>query len=280
MVRKLLCLAVTVVFLVTGNTILHAQDLTIAVVQSPKTAKAGQDLGPLLRLLVANTGEGVQKDIALKIVLKNSPLCPKKGRPVAYSPTYYDGVLLRQGREIVTLEPGKSLTVTPHGAITIPGDTPVGRTYYLCAVIDTKKPQQKADESNVCACSPIKIIGAEEGPLVTRLAEKCLVPGGTLTILGRNFGPDAGTVTALSSSGLSLTLSVSSWNDSTVVARIPNDSRIQEGQQLTINIQRAGDPAPVSASGINIGICPAKKTTPAAEAGKTEFVPPFFYEKQ
>jgi hypothetical protein len=279
MVRILLCLAVTVVFLVAGNTLLHAQDLTIAVVECPKTARAGQDLGSMLRLLVGNTGESVQKDIALKIVLKNNPLCPKKGRPAAYSPMYYDGVLLREGRELVTLEPGKSLTVTPRGAITIPGNTPVGRTYYLCAVIDSEKPQQKDDESNVCACSPIKIIGAEEGPLVTRLAEKCLVPGGTLTILGRNFGPDTGSVSALASSGLSLTLSVSSWSDSRVVARIPSDSRVKEGQQYTISIQRAGDPASISASGMNIGICPAKKTTPAPETGKTEFMPPFFYEK-
>jgi hypothetical protein len=280
MVRKLLCLAVTVVFLVTGNTLLHAQDLSIAVVECPKTAKAGQDLGSMLRILVENTGELVQKDIALKIVLRNSPLCPKKGRPAAYSPMYYDGVLLRQGRELITVEPGKSLTVAPRGAITIPGNTPVGKTYYLCAVIDTEKPQQKADEFNVCACSPIKIIGAEEGPLVTRLAEKCLVPGGTLTILGRNFGPDTGTVSAQASSGLSLTLSVSSWNDSRVVARIPSDLRVQKGQQYTISIQRAGDPASISAIGMNIGICPAKKTTPAPEAGKTEFIAPFFYEKQ
>lgn len=279
MVRKLLCLAVTVIFLVVGNTLLHAQDLTIAVDECPKTAKAGQDLGSKLRILVANTGERVQKDIVLQFVLKNSPLCPKKGRPAAYSPMYYDGVLLRQGRELVTLEPGKTLNVAPHGAITIPGNTPVGRTYYLCAVLGTEKLQQKTDENSVCACSPIKIIGAEEGPQVTRLVEQCLVPGGTLTILGRNFGPGTGTVTALASSGLSLTLSVSSWNDSTVVARIPSDSRVQEGQQYTISIQRAGDPASISASGMNIGICPAQKSTPSPEAGKTQFMPPFFYEK-
>ena len=278
MIQKILCLAVTIVFLLTGNTTPHAQDLTIAVVNCPKTAKAGQDLKSTLRLLAANTGDTVQKDISVEIVLKNSPLCPDKGRPAAYSQKYFDGVLLRQGREFVTLEPGKSRTITPYGANTIPLDTPVGRTYYLCAVIDPENLLKETNKDNNCACCPIKIVGAEEGPLVTRLMEKCLVPGNTLTILGRNFGSISGTVTAASASGMPVNLSVSSWSNSTIVVRVPDDSRMQEGQQYTVSITRNGESESISTGTQKIGICPAQKKAPAPE--KTIFSPPFFYEQQ
>jgi len=278
MVRKLLCLLVIMVSLFSGKTILHAQELTIAVADCPKVAKAGQDLGSKLRLLVANTGKSAHKDIPLEIVLKNSPLCPKANRPAAYSPKYYDGVLLRQGREFVTLEQGKSITITPYGAITIPWDTPVGKTYYLCAVIDPENLLKVSNKDTDCACSPIKIIGTEEGPLVARIMENCLVPGRTMTILGRNFGSVSGTVAALSSSGITINLSISSWSDSTVVVQIPNDSRMQEGQQYTVNLIRNGETESIAAGRQVIGICPTEKKT--TTPGATQFLPPFFYEQQ
>lgn len=279
MVRILLCLAVIMVSLFSGKPILHAQDLTIAVVNCPKTAKAGQDLKSTLRLLVANTGDTVQKAISLEIVLKNSPLCPDKGRPAAYSQKYYDGVLLRQGREFVTLEPGKSRTITPYGANTIPLDTPVGRTYYLCAVLDPENLLKETNKDNNCACCPIKIVGAEVGPVVTRLMEKCLVPGSTLTILGRNFGSISGTVTATSASGMPVNLSVSSWSDTSVVVRIPDDSRLQEGQLYTVTIIRNGESEGIATGRHNIGICPTAQKK-ATEPETPIFSPPFFYEKQ
>ncbi len=257
---------------------LHAQDLTIATVDCPKAAKAGQDLKSTLQLLVANTGDRVQKAITLKIILKNSPLCPKSNRPAAYSPKYYDGVQLRQGREIVSLEPGTTRTIIPHGANTIPWNTPVGRTYYLCAVIEPENRQKDDNEYTNCACCPIKIIGTEEGPVVASILEKCLVPGNTLTILGRNFGPVSGTVTALSTSGITINLSVSSWSDSTVVVRIPSDSRMQEGQMYTVNIMRNGESESISTGRQNIGICPAPKKTSAP--GTTQPTPPLFFEQQ
>jgi hypothetical protein len=243
MARGFVHLTVALALLFTGVTILHAQDLSIAVVACPKVAKAGQDLKTTLQLLAANTGESEQKDISVEIVLKKSPLCPNKGRPASYSSQYYDGVLLKEGRMFVTLEPGKTLTITPRGLLTVPWDTPVGKTYYLCAVIDPEKTLKETNEENNCACSPIQIIGAEEGPLVTRIVEQCLVPGSTLTILGKNFGTVQGTVAAVSTSGLHINLTVSSWSGSTVLVRIPDDSRIQEGQQYTFNIKRNGESA-------------------------------------
>ena len=278
MTHKMLCLAATMVFLLAGITTLHAQDLTIAVINCPKTAKAGQDLKSTLRLLAANTGDRVQKAITLKIVLKNSPLCPKSSRPAAYSPKYYDGVLLRQGREIVSLDPGKTRTIIPNGANTIPWDTPVGRTYYLCAVIEPENLQKEDNKDTNCACCPIKIIGAEEGPMVVSILEKCVVPGNTLTILGRNFGQESGTVTAVSASGMPVNLSVSSWSDSTVVVRIPSDSRMQEGEQYTLNMMKNGEIDSIPAARQNIGICPTQKKTSSPET--TQPTPPLFFQQQ
>jgi hypothetical protein len=276
MVRILLYSAVATMFLFSGAINLHAQDLTIAVVDCPKTAKAGQDLRSMLRLLAANTGESVQKDVALEIVLKNSPLCPKLGRPAAYSPNYYDGVLLRQGREFVTVEPGKTLTIAPYGAVTIPGDTPVGRTYYLCAVLDPENLLKETNKENNCACSPIKIIGTEEGPLITRFVESCLVPGNTLTILGNNFGTESGTVSAVSTSGLPINLSVSFWSDTRVVVLIPTDARMKDGQQYTVNIFRKGDHASRFTGGKTISSCPVLEKFPEPGTVRPP-LPLFFY---
>ncbi len=278
MARGFVHLTVALAFLFTGTTILHAQDLTIAVVACPKVAKAGQDLKTTVQLLAANTGESEQKDISVEIVLKKSPLCPNKGRPAAYSSQYYDGVLLKEGRMFVTLEPGKTLAISPRGLLTVPWDIPVGRTYYLCAVIDPENKLKETNKENNCACSPIKIIGAEEGPLVTRIMERCLVPGSTVTILGKNFGTAPGTVAAVATSGLQINLTVSSWSNSTVLVRIPDDSRIQEGQQYTFNIKRNGESDSIPTNSQNISVCPTQKQPP--QPGTTQFMPPFFYEQQ
>lgn len=278
MERIILCFAVTMFFLLAGKTSLQAQDLTIATVDCPKTAKAGQDLKSTLQLLVANTGDRLQKAVTVKLVLKNSPLCPKSNRPAAYSPKYYDGVQLRQGREILSLEPGTTRTIIPHGANTIPWDTPVGRTYYLCAVIEPENPLKGDNKDTNCACCPIKIIGAEEGPVAVSILEKCLVPGKTITILGRNFGPVSGTVTALSTSGITINLPVSSWSDSTVIVRIPNDSRLQDGQMFIVNIMRNGESESISTGRQKIGTCAEPKKT--SVPGTTQPMPPLFFEQQ
>lgn len=275
MVRKLLSCAAVAVLLFSGETTLHAQDLAIAVVDCPKTAKAGQDIRSMLRLLATNAGDTVQKDIALEILLKKSPVCSKLGRPAAYSPNYFDGVLLRQGREYVTVEQGKTLTISPYGALTIPGDTPVGKTYYLCAVLDPENLLKETNQVNNCACCPIKIIGTEENPLITRLVERCLLPGGTLTILGNNFGSETGTVTAVSTAGLLINLSISFWSDTRVVVLIPHDSRMKDGLQFTVTILRHGDQTSGFAGGKNISSCPVLLKSP--EPGTVRPPPPFFF---
>lgn len=280
MMRKILYLAVALVTLFSTETILHAQDLTLAVVECPKTAKAGQDLKSTVRLLAENTGDTIQKGITLEIILRNSPLCPKTGRPAAYSPNYYDGVLLSEGREYITLEPDKTLSITPSGVNTIPWNTPAGRTYYLCGVLDPENKVKETNKDNNCACCAIKIIGAEEGPLVTRFMESCLVPGRSLTIFGRNFGPEIGTVTALSTYGLTINFSVSSWSDSSVVVQIPNDSRMQEGQQYMVNIMHRGGQSGSITGGKSIGICPTPKKDSVPVPETMQFSPPFFYNQQ
>lgn len=280
MVRRIICSAWAVVFLFMGPTLLLAQDLSVALVDSPKIVKAGQDLAAAMRLEVANIGKKGKEKIALELVLKKNPVCPD--RPAAYSPKYYDGVLLRQGREYLSLAPGKSVTIVPLGANTIPLDTPVGRTYYLCAALDEGNGPRETDDKNravenSCDCRPIKIVAAEEGPVVTGFVERCLVPRDSLTILGRNFGPVTGTVTALTDTGMPMNLSVSSWRDSMIVVGIPDDSRMREGAQYTIQVRSSGGAERVAASGNNIGICHEQEKPPVSGPRP---MPPFFPEQQ
>ncbi|MGA7827014.1 MAG: IPT/TIG domain-containing protein [Geobacteraceae bacterium] len=277
MARGFIFIAVSLLFLLTGTTVLQAQDVSIALVASPKVAKAGQDLRSRIQLLVANIGDRKLKDISVEIVLKKSPICPGKTHQAAYSSNYYDGVLLKGGRTVISLDPGKTLTIDPRGALTIPWNTPVGRTYYLCAVIDAEN-KSKSGNKNNCSCSPIQIVGSEEGPLVSRIMERCIVPGSTLTILGRNFGTDQGTITLLSASGLPVNISISSWSDSNVVIRIPDDSSIQEGQQYTISIKKSGETSNISAGRHYISVCPVEKHSPKPKMIQPP--PPFFFDQQ
>lgn len=265
------------IFLLTGIPVLQAQDLSIAVVTYPKTAKAGQDLHSMIQLLVANNTENTQKNINVAIVLKKSPLCPDKGHPAAYSSRYYDGVLLKEGNIKTSLDPGETQTIKPRGALTIPWDTPVGREYYLCAIIYPESKQKRTNKNN-CACYPLQVIGSENVPQVTRVLERCVTPGNTLTIYGKYFGNDQGTSALISPSGLPVNLSVSSWSDSTVIIRIPNDSSIQEGEQYTLTIRRSGESGSLSAVRLYISVCPVEKRSPQPETIQNP--PPFFLEQQ
>lgn len=273
MVRETVFFTFLAVFLTTGSPSLHAQELTIAVVSCPKTAKAGQDLQSMIQLLVANIGKSKLKNISVGIVLKKSPLCPDKGHPAAYSSRYYDGVLLKEGNIKISLKPGETQTINPRGALTIPWDTPVGRSYYVCAISNSEN-KQKSTTSNTCACYPIQIVGSEEGPRVTKILERCLTPGNTLTISGKYFGNDQGTITLVSPAGLPVNLNVTSWNDSTVLIRVPNDSNIKEGQQYTLSIRRSGESGNISAVRHYISVCPVEKTFPYPEIKQSP--PPFF----
>ncbi len=282
MVKHILLAVSALAFLFLGTGIPFAQDLTIQIQNCPQSAKAGQDLSASFQVAVTNQGKAAVKDVEVALVLKKNALCPPPGRPAVYSPDFFDGVLLREGRQYVSVEPGQTVAVKLYGANTIPANTPIGRTYYLCAVIaagDKEKGDKEKggkDEGN-CACCPIKIIGTEDRAVVSGLAETCATKRGTVTILGRNFGSGAAKVVVLGGVGVNLDLTVISWGDTAIVAKIPDDGRIQDAQDYHVSIQRA-DHSEVLSNRKYITICPAQqppKAPPSVQPPPP--VPPFLF---
>jgi len=139
------------------------QDLTIRIMQCPRSAKAGQNFGAGFQVTAANHGSAAVKDVAVDIVLRDDPSCPVPAPYAVYSPNYSNGVLLKGGREHVTLNAGQTLNVKLNGTNTIPADTPPGR-HFLCAVIDAGNKVTEANEQNNCACCPLMIFVGGAAP--------------------------------------------------------------------------------------------------------------------
>ena len=277
MAQWALCIILTVALLFAGNATLFAQGLAIQITNCPKTVKAGQNLDSSFKIEVANNSAVAVKNVALEFVLKKNANCTTPARHALYSPNYFDGVLLREGRESVSLDSMQKVTLSPHGMNTIPGDTPVGRTYFLCAVIFAGDKGKEIGAEKNCACCPIKVIGIKEKSVITGYGVTCISRLGTVTILGRNFGAAAGKTVFLSGAGANVILSVLSWSDSTIIARIPDDANIQGGRQYFAGIRKADSGELLSNTGVYISICPEQKTMPESRPA-TPPVPPFIFQ--
>ena len=162
MLRERILKVVTVlfigsVFLLVGAAPASAQqDLVVRILKCPTSAKAGQELNAGFQVDAINGGRTAVKDVAVDIVLKKDVSCPVPTPLAVYSPNYSNGVLLKGGREYVSLNSGQLLNVKLNGTNTIPTDTPAG-VYYLCAVIDAGNKIKEVNEPNNCACCPVKI---------------------------------------------------------------------------------------------------------------------------
>jgi len=162
MLRERILKVVTVlfigsVFLLVGAAPASAQqDLVVRILKCPTSAKAGQELNAGFQVDAINGGRTAVKDVAVDIVLKKDVSCPVPAPYAVYSPNYSNGVLLKGGREYVSLNSGQLLNVKLNGTNTIPTDTPAG-VYYLCAVIDAGNKIKEVNEPNNCACCPVKI---------------------------------------------------------------------------------------------------------------------------
>ncbi|HTP64932.1 MAG TPA: hypothetical protein VMJ66_06035 [Geobacteraceae bacterium] len=256
---------------------LFAADLAIRINNCPASVKAGQNLGSSFQLVVTNKGKGTVKDDSIEIVLKKNSSCPAIARHALYSPSFFDGVLLQGGRESLSVAPGQTVTLRPHGMNTIPWDTPVGRTYYLCAiVIAGDKVKGTGGQSN-CACSPVNVTGVAEKPVITGYAERCIDRLGTITVLGRNFGAPAGKAVILSGPGVSLNLQVISWGDSMILSRIPDDPNILDGQQYSVAVRDAKTGEWLSNRDRYLGTCPTRKPAPAPRQQQLPPTPPFLH---
>ncbi len=138
-------------------------DFSIKISNCPSTAKAGQELGASFKVTATNHGDTAVKDVAVDIVLRSDTSCPSPAPFAIYSPNYSNGVLLKGGREHISLKPGQTADVKLNGTNTIPADIPTG-SYYLCAVIDAGNKVKEVNEGNNCACCPIKIVPDEGKP--------------------------------------------------------------------------------------------------------------------
>lgn len=145
------------VFLLVGAAQASAQqDLAVRILKCPTSAKAGQELKAGLQVNAINGGRTAVKDVAVDIVLKKDVSCPVPTPLAVYSPNYSNGVLLKGGREYVSLNSGQILNVKLNGTNTIPADTAAGN-YFLCAVIDAGNKIKEVNEPNNCACCPVQI---------------------------------------------------------------------------------------------------------------------------
>ena len=155
--------------------------ITVNIRHSPSTARPGHELRPLLKLSVANNGAIDFKDLTLDIILNKDNTCPVISPDEVNSTHYSNGVLLKGGREQLSIKAGQKLQIIRDGTITIPAETPTG-DYSLCAVINTSDHIKESNKMINCACSPIKIANKVDKPdlVIDRFSfkegEKC-TPG-------------------------------------------------------------------------------------------------------
>jgi len=138
-------------------------DLTVRIKECPKTARPGHDLGTTFKIKAINRGMIDIKDVLLDIILKKELTCSISTPLAEYSPHFHDGVLLKGGRQQVSLNAGQTLMISPSGPNTIPADTQAG-DYFLCAVIDAGNKIKESDKQNNCICCPLKIITSAGKP--------------------------------------------------------------------------------------------------------------------
>jgi hypothetical protein len=139
----------------------HAQlpDLSVRI-QGPREALAGTDIGPRLRIVVANTGSrpargtgspggGYIVDIFLTRNTMPEGLAD-------YSEHYHDGVLLRGGRISNTVGLNTGARHGYSSSSGLPVDTPPG-TYRLCARVDPGEAVAESNEGNNVDCTALKV---------------------------------------------------------------------------------------------------------------------------
>jgi len=135
-------------------------------ISAPPIAKAGVDIGPLVKLAARNIGgapapgttgaldpaNGYMIDVVLS---KDMSVPPGFA---TFSPGFLEDALLQGARTSITadLAPG-AMKFYPTGA-RIPANTPTG-SYFLCARIDPGGKVAESNEANNVACRPIKVIG-------------------------------------------------------------------------------------------------------------------------
>jgi subtilase family serine protease len=147
--------------------------LTVNLRHCPRTARPSHELGSSFKIKVTNHGKLDLKDVTVDIVLKKDDSCQGSEADTVDSTHFLDGVLLKGGREQVSLNAGQKYWIKLNGTNTIPADTPTG-DYYLCAVVNAGDQIKDSNKTNNCSCSPIKITTATDKPdlIIDRISFK------------------------------------------------------------------------------------------------------------
>jgi hypothetical protein len=85
--------------------------------------------------------------------------------------------------------------------------------------------------------------------------EGCVRKGSALSILGREFGTQAGKAVAVGGRGVHVDLPVTSWSAARIEARLPNDPAIRDGESYYVGIERAGHAGWLSNIDKRVTIC-------------------------
>lgn len=102
--------------------------------------------------------------------------------------------------------------------------------------------------SHVAALAAAVVL-AQGGPTIVGVQPGTLLPGSAVTLQGRNFGSQAGTVTWSPTSGASMQWPVSDWSDSAVTLTVPSNTVLgpgklilntASGQQTTVSLTVGG----------------------------------------
>jgi hypothetical protein len=118
---------------------------------------AGQDVGPVMQIATACLSVAPLDGVAVDVFLAKESNPARYARAAAYSPRFADGVLLKDGRELVSFPGHGLLNVPMTGALTIPPDTPSG-DYYLGVVIDPENRVAESDETNNIQFVPLRVV--------------------------------------------------------------------------------------------------------------------------
>ncbi|WP_281951349.1 CARDB domain-containing protein [Nitrosophilus kaiyonis] len=132
-------------------------DLKVKIKRCPSSAIQGAKLKNSFSVEVISTFSKKLERVAVDIVLSSKKNVSANSY-ASYSPNYKDGVLLKGGREIITIPPNGKVKVKLNGSNKIPDDTPVGK-YYLAAVVDAGNKIREINERNNVSYCKINIRG-------------------------------------------------------------------------------------------------------------------------
>jgi hypothetical protein len=140
-------------------------DLSV-LIRAPRTARAGDEIGPEIQIRARNIGLAAapgtigrldpDNGYMIDLVLSTDAFMPDGFAELAAD--FAEDVLLRGGRISRTVDLASGVARGYPVGATIPADTPTGR-YFLCARIDPGNKVEESNERNNTACYPIFIRG-------------------------------------------------------------------------------------------------------------------------